>query len=59
MDAAGRIEDMVGRPVPDVDLPSSAGGVFSLRSRIGLGPLRVAVRACLGLFGVPAGEVAL
>jgi len=24
-----------------------------------LGPLRVAVRACLGLFGVPAGEVAL
>ena len=32
-------EDMIDRPVPDLELPSSQGGTFRLRSRVGLGPL--------------------
>jgi len=39
MSPAGRLEDMIGQPVPDLTLPSSLGGTFSLRSRIGRGPL--------------------
>jgi len=32
-------EDLVGGLVPDLALPSSEGGEFRLRSRIGVGPL--------------------
>jgi hypothetical protein len=30
---------MLDRAVPDLALPSSLGGAFGLRSRVGLGPL--------------------
>lgn len=39
MHAAGRLEDVVGLPAPDLHLPSSQGGTFDLRSRVGRGPL--------------------
>ena len=39
MDAPGRPEDLVGRPAPDITLPSSQGGTFAVRSRVGIGPL--------------------
>jgi hypothetical protein len=32
-------EQLVEQPVPDITLPSSAGGTFGLRSRVGVGPL--------------------
>lgn len=32
-------EQLVEQPVPAMSLPSSAGGVFDLRSRVGVGPL--------------------
>jgi hypothetical protein len=32
-------QDLIDRPVPDLVLASSDGGSFSLRSRIGVGPL--------------------
>ena len=31
--------DMIDRPVPDLELPSSRGGLFRLRGRVGVGPL--------------------
>ena len=31
--------DMIDRPVPDLELPSSQGGRFRLRGRVGVGPL--------------------
>ena len=31
--------DMIDRPVPDLALPSSQGGLFRLRGRVGVGPL--------------------
>jgi hypothetical protein len=31
--------DMIDRPVPDLELPSSQGGRFPLRGRVGIGPL--------------------
>ena len=31
--------DMIGRPVPEIGLPSSEGGIFRLRQRVGCGPL--------------------
>ena len=31
--------DMIDRPVPDLELPSSRGGLFRLRGRVGAGPL--------------------
>jgi len=34
-----RVEDLVGTPIPDLELPSSAGGTFRLRGRVGQGPL--------------------
>jgi len=30
---------MIGRPVPEIGLPSSEGGIFRLRQRVGCGPL--------------------
>jgi peroxiredoxin len=39
MPSPGRAEDLVGLPSPDLALPSSEGGTFALRSRIGRGPL--------------------
>lgn len=39
MDAARTPGSLVGRPVPDLRLPSTAGGTFALRSRVGRGPL--------------------
>jgi peroxiredoxin len=39
MDSAGRTEDLIGLPVPDLVLPSSRGAPFALRSRAGVGPL--------------------
>ena len=32
-------EDMVDREVPDLEFPSSQGGTFRLRGRVGVGPL--------------------
>jgi hypothetical protein len=32
-------DDLVGTLIPDLELPSSDGGTFRLRSRIGAGPL--------------------
>jgi peroxiredoxin len=32
-------EDLIDQPVPDLELPSSQGGTFRLRGRIGTGPL--------------------
>jgi hypothetical protein len=32
-------DDLVGTLIPDLELPSSDGGTFRLRSRIGVGPL--------------------
>jgi hypothetical protein len=34
-----RPDEAIGRPVPDLSLPSSQDGTFSLRSRVGVGPL--------------------
>jgi hypothetical protein len=34
-----RPADMIGRAVPDIALPSSDGGTFQLRQRVGCGPL--------------------
>jgi len=34
-----RPADMIGRPVPEIGLPSSDGGIFRLRQRVGCGPL--------------------
>ena len=34
-----RPQDLVSRPIPDLALPSSEGGEFSLRGRVGVGPL--------------------
>jgi len=31
--------NMIGRPVPEIGLPSSEGGIFRLRQRVGCGPL--------------------
>jgi peroxiredoxin len=31
--------DMIDHPVPDLELPSSQGGRFRLRGRVGVGPL--------------------
>jgi peroxiredoxin len=31
--------DMIDREIPDLELPSSQGGTFRLRSQVGLGPL--------------------
>ena len=31
--------DILDQPVPDLELPSSQGGRFRLRSRVGVGPL--------------------
>ena len=31
--------DMIDRAVPDLEFPSSQGGTFRLRSRVGVGPL--------------------
>jgi peroxiredoxin len=39
MPAAARPTDLVGTPLPDLALPSSRGGSFGLRERIGHGPL--------------------
>jgi hypothetical protein len=39
MDPVARPEDLLGQPVPDLRLRSSAGGVFGLRDRVGRGPL--------------------
>jgi peroxiredoxin len=30
---------MIGRPIPEIGLPSSDGGTFWLRQRVGRGPL--------------------
>ena len=30
---------MIDRPVPDLEFPSSQGGRFRLRGRVGVGPL--------------------
>lgn len=32
-------ESLVEQPIPDLHLPSSAGGTFALRGRVGVGPL--------------------
>jgi|GEM_PF-3459250 len=37
--SARQPHDLLDRPVPDLALPSSAGGLFALRSRVGIGPL--------------------
>jgi hypothetical protein len=34
-----RPDELIGRPVPDLAVPSSQGGSFPLRSRVGGGPL--------------------
>jgi len=39
MAAAARPQDLLDQPVPDLSLPSSLGGTFGLRSRVGVGPL--------------------
>jgi peroxiredoxin len=39
MSRVERPEDLVGLPVPDLSLPSSSGGTFAFRGRVGLGPL--------------------
>jgi peroxiredoxin len=39
VDSKRRPEDAVGRPVPDLSLPSTIGDRFHLRSRVGRGPL--------------------
>ncbi len=39
MTAIERPEDLVGTPLPDLRLPSSAGGTFGLRDCVGRGPL--------------------
>ena len=31
--------EMIEREIPDLELPSSLGGTFRLRSRVGVGPL--------------------
>ena len=31
--------EMIEREIPDLELPSSQGGTFRLRSRVGVGPL--------------------
>jgi peroxiredoxin len=37
--AAPARTDVIGQPIPDVRLPSSQGGEFALRGRVGVGPL--------------------
>ncbi len=32
-------DEMIDRPVPDLELSSSQGGRFRLRGRVGVGPL--------------------
>lgn len=32
-------ESLVEQPIPDLSLPSSQGGEFALRQRVGVGPL--------------------
>jgi hypothetical protein len=38
-EVSGPTIDMIDRPVPDLELPSSQGGRFRLRGRVGVGPL--------------------
>ena len=39
MNRARRVDDLLDRPLPEFELPSSAGGVFRPRDRVGVGPL--------------------
>ena len=39
MDRPQPVESLVGTAVPDLELPTSTGGTFRLRSRVGIGPL--------------------
>jgi hypothetical protein len=32
-------EQLVEKPIPDLRLPSSTGGIYALRGRVGVGPL--------------------
>jgi peroxiredoxin len=36
---SARPEDLIGQPLPDLSLQSSAGGEFALRGLVGRGPL--------------------
>lgn len=39
MASRARPEDLLDHELPDLDLPSSDGGGFRLRGRVGVGPL--------------------
>jgi peroxiredoxin len=39
MASRARPEDLLDRELPDLELPSSDGGTFRLRGRVGVGPL--------------------
>jgi peroxiredoxin len=37
--SVARPQDLIDRPLPDLALPSTLGGMFALRSRVGIGSL--------------------
>lgn len=39
MEPPHRIEDLVDRPIPDLQLPSTSGGMFRFRGWVGVSPL--------------------
>ena len=37
--SVARPQELLDQPLPDLALPSTIGGTFGLRSRVGVGPL--------------------